>query len=886
MNQERWQHIQEVFNRVADAPPQQRKELLDQECAGLPDLRAEVEALLAYDGNELVERAVGLAAQEVTRQHRNAPAGNKFEIIRMLGSGGMGVVYEAEQRNPPRRVALKVIRSGEHANPQQKRLLQREAAALGRLQHPFIATIFESGMTDEGEPYLVMELVNGETLQSYLKRVPSPARITKEAVTERIQLFLSICDAIHYAHLHGVIHRDIKPGNIILPSHEAPTAPAGGPPTSSAVTSNTQSGLRTRRPVKVLDFGLARVAEHDPSVTMPGVIQGSVPYMSPEQVRADRSKIDLRTDVYSLGVLLYEMLTGRHPYLDDNVSLVAGASLICEAPPRSFRTAGAAFDDDLETIVMKALEKDPAQRYQSVLELLEDVERYLENLPIHARPPSGMYQLRKLVGRHKLAFSAAATVLVLLVAFAITVSIQNRRIAEERDRANLEAESARQVAEFLAGMFQRADGSSGKPLGDITGREMLDAGRKRLEKSLNDQPEIRARLLDSLAGAYNSMLPYEEALRAANEAIAIRQKLYGEGVSIAEARSWSTAATAQYNLGNYAASAAASMRAYEIRRKFESETGRAAGDLAHAAQSLSNAGEHVQAAATIAKAQELEQRLGNAGTIGYSNVLDIRAQILRRQGNYRDAIPLLRESMEIKKRKGAGEMSILGTMNELGLACNMGGDPQEGATIYRDMLERAPKQFGHDHPNLSIIRLNLAASLNLLGQYAEAERLTREGMAKFLAAGFTEHPTIADFHWALAEALDGQGKLRESDEHYRESLARNAKKGPREFKTANSYQQLARHEARLGRGQDALLHARQSIEILEELKSRETAAYGLALLGMGESLRVLGRNGEARPYFERAHQLLLRLLGPARVETKLAAAALTTWGTSTRPGRE
>ncbi|MBS1834513.1 MAG: serine/threonine protein kinase, partial [Acidobacteria bacterium] len=311
MTKERWEKIQHLFDRAADLSPHSRAELLEQECAGDNHLRQQVESLLACDGIDDLEQAVGRAAFEATSAtlRFSPPAleiAGKFRAIRVLGEGGMGIVYEAEQMHPRRKVALKVMRGGQHASERHRRLLLREAEALGRLQHPGIATIYESGLTEDEQPYLAMELVNGETLQQYLGRVAAPERLDKASALERIQLFLAICSAIHYAHLNGVIHRDIKPGNVILPSVDV-DGNGGGSPSSHSSTSGTM-----RLPVKVLDFGLARLT-NDADVTQSGVIQGSIPYMSPEQVRGDSAKIDIRTDIYSLGVLLYEMLAGRHP---------------------------------------------------------------------------------------------------------------------------------------------------------------------------------------------------------------------------------------------------------------------------------------------------------------------------------------------------------------------------------------------------------------------------------------------------------------------------------------------------------------------------------------------------------------------------------------------
>ncbi|MBS1835427.1 MAG: tetratricopeptide repeat protein, partial [Acidobacteria bacterium] len=613
---------------------------------------------------------------------------------------------------------------------------------------------------------------------------------------------------------------------------------------------------------------------NDADVTQSGVIQGSIPYMSPEQVRGDSAKIDIRTDIYSLGVLLYEMLTGRHPYFSQATGLVEGASIICQTPPRGFRTWGRPFDEDLETIVLKALEKDPAMRYQSVLALSEDLQRYLNNLPIQARPPSTLYQVRKLFHRHKLAFAALGVVLGLVITFGVISLFQAQRIRVERDRANLEAANAKQVNEFLSGLFRYATPSDSGGAG-LSARDLLNQGRQRVDKDLANQPELRARLLDSIGSFYSTLLPYSEAHRAFNDALAIRKKLYGEGNNIREADSWSGIASSYYNEGKFRESAEASLRAAAIRRKFpnEGDLSNPSRDLTEAAASYSQIGDHARALPLLEEARA-ENRKHHAPPEADVEAMDATGQIYRRQGQYRKAIALFQQALTLKRGK-ADKFSIMQSLNELGLANNLGGDPQEAEKYYREVLEMAPAYFGASHPNVAVLRMNYAATLNLLGRYAEAEREVRSAIQIFESTGQANHPSMGDFRWALGEALQGQGRNAEANREFHEALARNLKSyGEKEIRTANSYFQLATSELRLGRAESALQNADTSLRLLEATGRTGVVSYGVAETVKGEALVALGRAAEARPYLERGHRLLLDLLGPDRPETKRAAAAL------------
>jgi tetratricopeptide (TPR) repeat protein/predicted Ser/Thr protein kinase len=339
-----------------------------------------------------------------------------YPIKSLLGEGGQGVVYKAEQQSPRRAVALKVLKGGRLVGEDGVRHFQREIQTLAALNHPAIATIYEGGRTTEGQHFFAMELVDGLPLDTFVRERELPLR-------ERLELFCKVCDGVEYAHAHGVIHRDLKPANILVTAAGAP---------------------------KILDFGLARLTNTDvtltQSATQTGQIIGTLRYMSPGQARGDPAQIDERTDVYSLGAILYELLTGRSPYDELNSLIPEAVHTICETPPRR-PSSTIGWDGrparhlrgDLDTVVLKALEKDAGRRYRSVADLAGDLRRYRQGEPIRAQPPSRFYVIRKRLSKRRRAIGTEAAAVVLAVAVVVlALSWRQRALDEETLRLTTE----------------------------------------------------------------------------------------------------------------------------------------------------------------------------------------------------------------------------------------------------------------------------------------------------------------------------------------------------------------------------------------------------------------------------------------------------------------
>ncbi len=378
-----------------------------------------------------------------------------FRIIRKIGEGGMGIVFEAEQQRPRRRVALKVIRGGLYSNKFYLRMFEREIQTLARLEHPGIVSIYEAGRITDGQVYFAMELLNGRSLLDFVEELGLHGNEAL-SVTEKLKLFLRICEIVSYAHQHAVIHRDLKPQNIYVLSD------AG----STAISESSFEKVR----VKILDFGLARITDPEfaegTDVSQFGQIKGTLTYMSPEQLTGNPADIDVRSDVYTLGLILYEMVAGRLPYEVRNVPVPEAMRIISEEPPQPLyksvstsigigRRSSARVDKDVETIVLKSLEKEPERRYQSVAAMIDDVERYLNDQPIGARPPSALYNFRKLVLRHKVLSASVSAIILMLLGFGIVTASQRPESltsAIKQSRLNKKPKSVESRLKPLAAM--------------------------------------------------------------------------------------------------------------------------------------------------------------------------------------------------------------------------------------------------------------------------------------------------------------------------------------------------------------------------------------------------------------------------------------------------
>jgi len=437
----------------------------------------------------------------------------QYQILRKIGEGGMGVVYEAEQQHPKRNVALKVIRGGQFVDETTIRMFQREAQSLALLKHASIASIYESGHTDDGAHFFAMELVQGKPLNEWLAERP-PGGLTTTELRLRLSLLTQICEGVSYAHQRGVIHRDLKPGNILVLDDQT----------------DTSESKRYRGPgIKILDFGLARITETDVQaasmVTEVGTILGTLHYMSPEQVQGIPDNIDVRSDVYALGVLLYEILTGQLPYNIREAGFHEALGIILDSSPTPLSKLWVGekkVDRDLEIIGLKALEKDPGRRYQSALALAEDIDNFLNNQPILARPPSTIYQLQKMVKRHTVPSVLAAVLAILVVGFGFVSAAQARRIALERDAATIARDESEAVTGFLTNTLASADPTEeGR---DVTVLEVLGIQADRISTDFADQPLIQARLHHTIGSVYQSLSQYTKAEEHLLQALEIRQR--------------------------------------------------------------------------------------------------------------------------------------------------------------------------------------------------------------------------------------------------------------------------------------------------------------------------------------------------------------------------
>ncbi len=670
-----------------------------------------------------------------------APAGVDvpgFRILRKLGEGGMGVVFEAEQQTPRRRVALKLVRGGGIADDLRVRLFKREADMLARLEHPNIAAIYATGRTPSGHDWFAMELVEGETLGEWMARTGSRPR-DMDALRDRLELFRAICDAVSYAHQRGVIHRDLKPSNLVVTP-----APAGSTASDTA-----------RPRVKVLDFGLARLTETDAegetAASHTGAVRGTLPYMSPEQARGDVAAIDVRTDVYALGVILYELLAGRRPY-DVPSGLLEAVRAISEAPPRPMAETWPGPgrpDPDLETITRKALAKDAVDRYASADALNEDVRRWLASEPILARPPSTIYQIRKLVARHRAPFLAAAAMLALIVVAAVTTSVLYVRSERNLERALAaeaqavtEAKTTQETYDFLVSVFDvaRPDRARSEQL---TAREILENAAARVRGESTSDPVVRARLMATIGDVFYRLGLNAQARSLLEESLQLREaNLAPDAPEVATGRNLLGIALVQD--GEYAAALAQYEQAVQAwTARGDTVRPEMTSVLGNQGWLLGEMNRFDEGMAVLQRAESLMERIPDADGTTRADLLLNLASVRTELGDPAGAVADLERAAGLLEAAGRTEsLHYAALLTNLGAALNTQGRPADALARFEKALALRRKFLDPDAPIVAEALGNMGVTHAMLGEFDKGIPYLQEQVAITEAQFGAEHPQV------------------------------------------------------------------------------------------------------------------------------------------------
>jgi tetratricopeptide (TPR) repeat protein/predicted Ser/Thr protein kinase len=678
-----------------------------------------------------------------------------YRILRLLGEGGMGVVYEAEQASPRRTVALKVIRAG-YATGEMLRRFENEAQALGRLQHPGIGQIYDAGTADTPfgrQPYFAMELVYGESLLAYCDTHGLDVR-------QRLELMANICDAVQHAHQRALIHRDLKPANILV----------------------DQSGQP-----HILDFGVARLTDSDAHATRQtdiGQIIGTLAYMSPEQVLGDPAEIDTRSDVYALGIILYELLAGKRPYAIGH-QLTEAVRTIREEEPTALRAVNRSYRGDIDTIVGKALEKDKTRRYASAAGLAADLRRHLRDEPITARPPSASYVLQKFARRNKALVVGVAAVFVVLVLGTVTSTWQAVHAMRAEAKAVQQAAIAQAVNDFLQNdLLAQASatnqsGPRAKPDPDLKVRTALDRAAARIEGKFNSQPEVEAAIRKTMGNTYADLAQYAESRKQLDRAVDLERRVFGPE----NPRTLNTVndlGRTAWHQGKYSEAEAILAPALEIERRV---LGPDHPDTLFCMNNLGNVyraqGKDAQAEALYSQTLEIRRRVlppEHRDTLISMNNL---ANVYWSQGKYGQAQALFRQAMEVQQRVlGSEHPDTILSMGNLADAYARDGKYPQAEALFGPAVEISRRVLGPEHPRTLAFLMDMAAMYQRQGRYAEAEGLAAQVLAGRRRALGLDHPDSMPSAPDLALAYLSQGKFAQSEPLAREAMAADTKAEP------------------------------------------------------------------------------------------------------------
>jgi len=880
MDASRWARLQELFHHAAGLDGEARERFLDERCAGEPKMKERLLAMLRVEAGTrdgTLEAMIGAVSDQLAGGLAPGDSAGPYRVVREVGRGGMGTVYLAERTEEDfeQRVALKVM-AGVIASPTALERFLAERRILAQLSHAYIARLLDGGTTALGAPWFAMELVDGDRIDDWCDG-------RKLGIRRRLELFLSVCDAVHYAHGRLIVHRDLKPSNILVTGDGSP---------------------------KLLDFGLAKLLEPDPRgevKTLRGERAMTPEYASPEQVRGE--PVTTATDVYQLGLLLHELLTGRRAHRLSSHTPIEIERVVCntvtpapssaihgsdpgEYPGKTAEELAAArglspqahrrrLRGDLDTIVMMATRREPERRYASVERLAEDVRRHLDGRPVIAHRDSLLYRARKLAVRRAGLLSAATIVTVALLAGLIGTMVQARRARQEAARAS-------QVTEFLATLLEDADPDRSQGQ-EITVRDVLDRAARSIEVELQAQPLIQATMQALIGRIYGQLGLYEEAETHVGRALESRRRLLGDS-AVLVADTLDQLARARLDRGRTTEAEPIALEALGIRRGLLGEKHR---DVAKSlitlaqvkfAQGAADGGrELLDQGLALLGGDSTEHRAELADALHTGALIELEAGVAQR------AEELTRREIELRRAaNGARTRALALALDTLASALTNRGRPEqleEAESIYLEAIEIERALLGEGHRVVSDLVTNLANTRARRGDFAGGEAAYRQAYAALEKTLGPDHPQMGYLLNNFAVFYHRQGRLPEAIDYYTRALDLRLRVLGAEHPlvgTTRAYLGLALHKAGAPRAEATY---RTALEELLASRGPDSTHVGNLRADLGVLLAEAGRYREAEPELRAALEILRPVFSDddQRTDSARSGLAFALCGLS-RPG--